>query len=85
MTFLTYDHNISAFPESILKSNMRFGKNFSRALIWDQPQLSSSIRLEVTAQQRQRLNTIFFLFLEKKDPSHLWPQYLSFSWIDFQK
>ena len=63
---------------------MRSGKDFSMPLIWDQPQLPRSIRLEVTAQQRQR-KTQFLVTFRKKNPSHFWPQYHSFPWIDFQK
>ena len=63
---------------------MRSGKNFSMPLIWDQPRLPRSIRLEVTAQQRQR-KTRFLCYFKKKNPSHFWPQYHSFPWIDFQK
>ena len=45
--------NNSAFHESIFKNNMRSGKRFSRVSIWDQLQLPSSNRLEVTARKRQ--------------------------------
>ena len=45
--------HISACIEANLKNYMRFGKIFSRASIWDQPQLNCSICLEVTVEQRQ--------------------------------
>ena len=63
---------------------MRSGKDFSMPLIWEQPRLSCSICLEVTALQRQR-KTRFLVTFKKKNPSHFWPQYHSFPGIDFQK
>ena len=52
----------SALTVSIFKNYMRSGKNFSRASIWDQPGLSSSICLEVTKERRHSQNSWILLF-----------------------
>ena len=54
MDLSTCNGNCTAVSEPNFKNYMRSGKDFSMPLIWDQPQLPCSIRLEVTALQRQR-------------------------------
>ena len=34
---------------------------------------------------KAKLNTISLFLIKEKDSSHFWPQYHSFSWIDFEK
>ena len=52
-TLPTSDHNITAFPESIFKNYMRFGKRFSSFTIWFQLGVASLIHLEITKEKRQ--------------------------------
>ena len=52
----------SALTVSIFKNYIRSGKDFSRASIWDQPGLSSSIRLEVTKERRHSQNSWILWF-----------------------
>ena len=53
----------SALTVLIFKNYMRSRKDFSRASIWDQRGLSSSIRLEVTKERRHSQNSwILWLF-----------------------